>query len=67
MISYSVFVFNSGTVCGVCLTERLTVCTLVFQNGLVPIVEPEVLPDGDHDLATAQRVTEEVRTSSQYY
>ncbi|RUS69575.1 hypothetical protein EGW08_022659 [Elysia chlorotica] len=31
------------------------------QNGLVPIVEPEVLPDGDHDLETAQRVTEEVR------
>jgi len=30
------------------------------QNGLVPIVEPEVLPDGDHDLETAQRVTEEV-------
>lgn len=30
------------------------------QNGLVPIVEPEVLPDGDHDLNTAQRVTEEV-------
>ncbi|CAH8578277.1 unnamed protein product [Schistosoma guineensis] len=30
------------------------------QNGLVPIVEPEVLPDGDHDLLTAQRVTEEV-------
>jgi len=30
------------------------------QNGLVPIVEPEVLPDGDHDLYTAQRVTEEV-------
>jgi fructose-bisphosphate aldolase class I len=29
-------------------------------NGLVPIVEPEVLPDGDHDLMTAQRVTEEV-------
>lgn len=29
-------------------------------NGLVPIVEPEVLPDGDHDLETAQRVTEEV-------
>jgi fructose-bisphosphate aldolase class I len=31
-----------------------------LQNGLVPIVEPEVLPDGDHDLATAQRVTEKV-------
>lgn len=26
------------------------------QNGLVPIVEPEVLPDGDHDLETAQKV-----------
>ncbi|KAH9488003.1 hypothetical protein Btru_066803 [Bulinus truncatus] len=30
------------------------------QAGLVPIVEPEVLPDGDHDLAMARRVTEEV-------
>jgi len=30
------------------------------QNGLVPIVEPEVLPDGDHDLATCQKVTEQV-------
>lgn len=30
------------------------------QNGLVPIVEPEVLPDGDHDLETARRVTEQV-------
>ncbi|XP_074641977.1 fructose-bisphosphate aldolase-like [Tubulanus polymorphus] len=30
------------------------------QNGLVPIVEPEVLPDGDHDLDMAQNVTEEV-------
>lgn len=30
------------------------------QNGLVPIVEPEVLPDGEHDLYMAQRVTEEV-------
>ncbi|CAE1178257.1 ALDO [Acanthosepion pharaonis] len=30
------------------------------QNGLVPIVEPEVLPDGDHDLATSQKVTEQV-------
>ena len=31
-----------------------------FQNGLVPIVEPEVLQDGDHDLETAQKVTEQV-------
>ena len=30
------------------------------QNGLVPIVEPEVLCDGDHDMETAQRVTEQV-------
>jgi fructose-bisphosphate aldolase class I len=30
------------------------------QNGLVPIVEPEVLPDGDHDLETAQKLTERV-------
>ncbi|BFZ04513.1 hypothetical protein BsWGS_07553 [Bradybaena similaris] len=30
------------------------------QNGLVPIVEPEVLPDGDHNLETARRATEEV-------
>jgi len=29
-------------------------------NGLVPIVEPEVLPDGDHDLERAQKVTEKV-------
>uniref|UniRef100_A0A8C2TLZ0 Fructose-bisphosphate aldolase n=1 Tax=Coturnix japonica TaxID=93934 RepID=A0A8C2TLZ0_COTJA len=30
------------------------------QNGLVPIVEPEVLPDGDHDLQRCQYVTEKV-------
>jgi fructose-bisphosphate aldolase class I len=30
------------------------------QNGLVPIVEPEILPDGDHDLATCQKITEQV-------
>jgi len=30
------------------------------QNGLVPIVEPEVLPDGDHDLERAQYITEQV-------
>lgn len=27
---------------------------------IVPIVEPEILPDGDHDLARCQEVTEEV-------
>ncbi|XP_033103920.1 fructose-bisphosphate aldolase, non-muscle type-like [Anneissia japonica] len=30
------------------------------QNGLVPIVEPEVLTDGDHDLKRSQKVTEQV-------
>ncbi|KAJ3588318.1 hypothetical protein NHX12_011911 [Muraenolepis orangiensis] len=30
------------------------------QNGLVPIVEPEILPDGDHDLKRCQYVTEQV-------
>lgn len=30
------------------------------QNGLVPIVEPEVLIDGSHDIETAQKVTEVV-------
>uniref|UniRef100_A0A7E4UMH6 Fructose-bisphosphate aldolase n=1 Tax=Panagrellus redivivus TaxID=6233 RepID=A0A7E4UMH6_PANRE len=29
------------------------------QNGLVPIVEPEVLCDGDHTLERAQKVTEQ--------
>ncbi|XP_058874431.1 fructose-bisphosphate aldolase B-like [Acipenser ruthenus] len=30
------------------------------QNGLVPIVEPEILPDGDHSLLRCQYVTEKV-------
>jgi len=30
------------------------------KNGLVPIVEPEILPDGDHDLERCQKVTEVV-------
>lgn len=30
------------------------------QNLLVPIVEPEILPDGDHDLEKCQKVTEKV-------
>ncbi|KAI9206472.1 fructose-bisphosphate aldolase [Polychytrium aggregatum] len=30
------------------------------NNGLVPIVEPEILMDGDHDLETAMVATEEV-------
>ena len=30
------------------------------RAGLVPVVEPEILADGDHDLATCQAVTERV-------
>ncbi|XP_076336554.1 fructose-bisphosphate aldolase-like isoform X1 [Tachypleus tridentatus] len=34
--------------------------TCCQQAGIVPIVEPEVLPDGTHDLERAQKVTEKV-------
>ncbi|VDM78649.1 unnamed protein product, partial [Strongylus vulgaris] len=34
--------------------------TICQANGLVPIVEPEVLCDGDHDIDRAQKVTEQV-------
>jgi len=30
---------------------------LAQENGIVPIVEPEVLMDGDHDIQTCERVT----------
>ncbi|MEQ2258638.1 hypothetical protein XENORESO_000594 [Xenotaenia resolanae] len=30
------------------------------QNGIVPVIEPEILPDGDHDLKRCQYVTEKV-------
>lgn len=33
------------------------------DNGLVPIVEPEILMDGDHDISVCQRVTEKVLTA----
>lgn len=39
------------------LARYATICQ---QNGLVPIVEPEILPDGDHDLERSQKVTEKV-------
>ncbi|RWS04438.1 fructose-bisphosphate aldolase-like protein [Dinothrombium tinctorium] len=34
--------------------------TCCQQAGIVPIVEPEILPDGSHDLETCQKVTEKV-------
>eukprot|EP01096_Ripella_sp_DP13-Kostka_P012121 TRINITY_DN499_c0_g1_i1.p1 TRINITY_DN499_c0_g1~~TRINITY_DN499_c0_g1_i1.p1 ORF type:complete len:359 (+),score=166.12 TRINITY_DN499_c0_g1_i1:75-1151(+) len=36
------------------------------DNGLVPIVEPEVLMDGDHDLETGVKVTQKI-LAYQYY
>lgn len=36
----------------------------MFQNGIVPIVEPEILPDGEHDLKRCQYVTEKVHKKS---
>ncbi|KAB2919609.1 MAG: fructose-bisphosphate aldolase class I [Hyphomicrobiaceae bacterium] len=42
---------------------------LCVEGGLVPIVEPEVLMDGDHDIDTCEAVTERVlkETYSQLY
>ncbi|KAI0989027.1 hypothetical protein GJ496_009082 [Pomphorhynchus laevis] len=55
---------------GKCMPSQLSIdenahvlaryASICQQNGIVPIVEPEILPDGDHDLATSQWVTEKV-------
>ena len=39
------------------LARYASICQV---NGLVPIVEPEILIDGDHDLETSLRITERV-------
>ncbi|KAJ8364337.1 hypothetical protein SKAU_G00131680 [Synaphobranchus kaupii] len=39
------------------LARYASICQM---NGIVPIVEPEILPDGDHDLKQCQYVTEKV-------
>lgn len=43
------------------LARYATICQ---ANGLVPIVEPEVLVDGDHTLERAQKVTEAVLSAT---
>lgn len=43
-----------------CSFTIIKIFLIYLQNGLVPIVEPEVLCDGEHDLYTAQKVTEQV-------
>uniref|UniRef100_A0A8B9P924 Fructose-bisphosphate aldolase n=1 Tax=Apteryx owenii TaxID=8824 RepID=A0A8B9P924_APTOW len=43
-----------------CVPKASPTLSLSPQNGIVPIVEPEILPDGDHDLKRCQYVTEKV-------
>lgn len=50
--SYQAMIENANV-----LARYASICQ---QNGLVPIVEPEVLPDGSHDLEVTLRVTEDV-------
>merc|ERR1712121_212393 len=50
--SYTAIVENANV-----LARYASICQM---NGLVPIVEPEILPDGDHDLDRCQKVTETV-------
>lgn len=38
----------------------LTMLIFLGQHGIVPIIEPEILPDGDHDLKRSQYITEKV-------
>ncbi|KAG5837256.1 fructose-bisphosphate aldolase C-like isoform X1 [Anguilla rostrata] len=46
------------------ITENANVlaryASICQQHGIVPIVEPEILPDGDHDLKRCQYITEKV-------
>jgi len=39
------------------LARYASICQM---NGIVPIVEPEILPDGDHSIAKCQEVSEKV-------
>merc|ERR1712236_102781 len=50
--SYTAILENANV-----LARYASICQM---NGLVPIVEPEVLMDGSHDLERAQKVTETV-------
>lgn len=38
----------------------LTTLSFAGQHGVVPILEPEILPEGDHDLKRSQYITEKV-------
>ncbi|CAL8304347.1 unnamed protein product [Arctogadus glacialis] len=60
----SVLKISDGCPSALAIAENANVlaryASICQQNGLVPIVEPEILPDGDHDLKRCQYVTEKV-------
>merc|ERR1712131_467360 len=60
----SVLKISNGCPSALAIAENANVlaryASICQQSGLVPIVEPEILPDGDHDLQRCQYVTEKV-------
>src|SRR3546814_19531653 len=54
-------------ICSGCVTANAHAlaryAAMAQEAGLVPIVEPEVLMDGDHDIDVCEEVTEEVLRS----
>lgn len=60
----SVLKISDGCPSALAIAENANVlaryASICQQNGLVPIVEPEILPDGDHDLKRCQYITEKV-------
>jgi len=60
----SVLKISDGCPSALAIAENANVlaryASICQQNGLVPIVEPEILPDGDHDLKRCQYVSEKV-------
>lgn len=55
---------HSGRSLGcICSIYRPVDFSSTSQHGIVPILEPEILPDGDHDLRRCQYVTEKVGSS----
>ncbi|KAG7267944.1 hypothetical protein CRUP_017010 [Coryphaenoides rupestris] len=46
------------------LARYASICQM---HGIVPIVEPEILPDGDHDLQRSQYVTEQALSDHHVY
>jgi len=60
----AVFTIGPGTPSRGCIEANAQAlaryAALAQEAGLVPVVEPEVLMEGDHDIATCRRVTEQV-------